>query len=85
MAKAPNILFLMADQLAPQVLKAYGGPVCRTPHLDRLADEGVVFDSAYTNYPICAPARFSGKLTEIAMLYQGFKSGGDFIAGPGLL
>ena len=65
MVKAPNILFLMADQLAPQVLKSYGGPVCRTPHLDRLAEEGVVFESAYTNYPICAPARFtfmSGRL-----------------------
>jgi choline-sulfatase len=49
----------MADQLAPQVLGAYGGKVCRTPHLDRLASDGVVFESAYTNYPICAPARFS--------------------------
>jgi choline-sulfatase len=59
MAKKPNILYLMMDQLAPQVLKPYGGQVCRTPKIDRLAGEGVVFENAYCNYPICVPARFS--------------------------
>jgi len=59
MAKRPNILFVMADQLAPQVLPAYGHPRVRTPHLDRLAEEGVVFENAYCNFPLCAPARFS--------------------------
>ncbi len=59
MAKRPNILFIMADQLAPQVLPAYGHPAVQTPHLDRLAGEGVVFENAYCNFPLCAPARFS--------------------------
>ena len=59
MAKRPNILFIMADQLAPQVLSAWGGSRVRTPHLDRLAEEGVVFENAYCNFPLCAPARFS--------------------------
>ena len=59
MAKRPNILFIMADQLAPQVLSAYRGSRVRTPHLDRLAEEGVVFENAYCNFPLCAPARFS--------------------------
>ncbi|MCY4065070.1 MAG: sulfatase-like hydrolase/transferase, partial [Rhodospirillaceae bacterium] len=59
MAKRPNFLFIMADQLAPQVLPAYGGAPVRTPHLDRLAAKGVVFDNAYCNFPLCAPARFS--------------------------
>ena len=59
MSRQPNILFIMMDQLAPQVLKPYGGKVCRTPHLEQLAAEGVVFENAYCNYPICAPARFS--------------------------
>lgn len=59
MPRQPNILVVMMDQLAPQVLKSYGGAVCRTPRLDRLADEGVVFENAYCNYPICAPARFA--------------------------
>ena len=65
MRKKPNILFLMADQLAPQVLQPYGGLVCRTPHIERLARDGVVFESAYCNYPVCAPARaafMSGRL-----------------------
>ena len=59
MAKRPNLLLIMADQLAPQVLPAYGHSRARTPHLDRFAEEGVVFENAYCNYPLCAPARFS--------------------------
>ncbi|CAN0606493.1 unnamed protein product, partial [Ectocarpus sp. 12 AP-2014] len=37
MSDKPNILMIMADQLAPQALSFYGNPVCKTPHLDRLA------------------------------------------------
>ena len=65
MPKQPNILYLMMDQLAPQVLAPWGGKVCRTANIDALADSGVVFENAYCNYPICAPARFafmSGRL-----------------------
>lgn len=63
--KRPNILLIMADQLAPQFLPCYGHPVVKAPTLDRLAREGVVFDAAYTNSPLCAPSRFvmmSGRL-----------------------
>ena len=56
--KKPNILLIMADQLAPQFLSAYGHPLVKTPNLDRLCAEGVVFDAAYTNAPLCAPARY---------------------------
>ena len=59
MARRPNILFVMADQLAPQVLPAYGHARAQTPNLDRLAAEGVVFENAYCNFPLCAPARRS--------------------------
>jgi len=59
MARRPNILFVMVDQLAPQVLSAYGGKRVKTPHIDDLAAEGVVFENAYCNFPLCAPARFS--------------------------
>ncbi|MBK8063062.1 MAG: sulfatase-like hydrolase/transferase, partial [Betaproteobacteria bacterium] len=58
-AKRPNILFIMADQLAGPALPAYGNKVAKTPHLDRLAAGGVVFESAYCNFPICAPSRAS--------------------------
>ena len=54
----PNILFIMADQLAPQFLPAYGHRVVRTPAIERLAEKGVIFDAAYCNAPLCAPARY---------------------------
>ena len=54
----PDMLFIQADQLKPQVLPGYGG-VAVTPHLDRLCEEGVVFENAYCNFPLCAPSRSS--------------------------
>ncbi len=60
MAKTrPNILLIMADQLAPQFLPAYGHPVVKTPHLDGLCEDAVIFDAAYCNAPLCAPARYT--------------------------
>ena len=46
----PNILLIVVDQLTAFVLNAYGGKVLRTPHIDRLAMDGVVFENAYCNY-----------------------------------
>ncbi len=45
----PNFLFIMADQMAAPALPIYGHPVVQTPHLSRLAENGVVFDNAYCN------------------------------------
>ncbi|HEV7136335.1 MAG TPA: choline-sulfatase [Steroidobacteraceae bacterium] len=59
MAYKPNFLILMADQLAAAALPAYGNRVAKTPHLDRLAEQSVVFRSAYCNSPLCAPSRFA--------------------------
>ncbi|MCJ1477272.1 hypothetical protein MMC13_005943 [Lambiella insularis] len=58
--KRPNILFIMADQMAAPMLSIYNStsPI-KTPTLDLLAKEGVVFESAYCNSPLCAPSRFS--------------------------
>lgn len=55
----PNFLIIMTDQQAPQFTGAYGHPIAQTPHLDRLAAEGALFENAYTNCPICVPARMS--------------------------
>ncbi|UCH73082.1 MAG: choline-sulfatase [Rhodospirillales bacterium] len=55
----PNILFVLADQMAAPALPVYGHPIVRTPHMERLAETGVVFENAYCNAPICAPSRFS--------------------------
>ena len=58
MAQAkPNILFVMADQLAARYLPFHGHPLVQTPHLSRLAAEGVVFENCYSTSPLCAPAR----------------------------
>ena len=61
----PNILCIMADQLTAPALPFYGHPIVKTPHLSALAEEGVIFENAYCNSPLCAPSRFSmltGKL-----------------------
>jgi choline-sulfatase len=55
----PNILLLMADQMVPAALPFHGDRVARTPALSRLADDGVLFENAYTASPLCAPARAS--------------------------
>ena len=61
----PNILFLMTDEHRPDLAGWAGNPVIRTPNLDRLAKDSVIFDHAYTPSPICIPARqclMSGQL-----------------------
>ena len=56
----PNILYIMADQLAAPLLKMYNSrSQIRTPNLDKLAERSVVFDSAYCNSPLCAPSRMA--------------------------
>jgi choline-sulfatase len=55
----PNILLIMSDEHDPSITGCHGHPTIASPHLDRLACEGAVFDNAYTNCPICAPARVS--------------------------
>ncbi|KAJ2902446.1 hypothetical protein MKZ38_000575 [Zalerion maritima] len=58
--KQPNILFIMADQLAAPLLKMYNpDSQIKTPHLDALAEKSVLFDSAYCPSPLCAPSRMS--------------------------
>ncbi len=55
----PNIVFLQVDQLTALALRAYGNPFSVAPNLDALAQRGAVFETAYCNFPLCAPSRFS--------------------------
>jgi choline-sulfatase len=57
--KPANLLFILSDEHSRRVLGCYGHTMIRTPHLDRLAARGVRFADAYTNSPICVPARAS--------------------------
>jgi choline-sulfatase len=52
-----NLLFILSDEHSRRVLGCYGHGMIRTPNLDRLAGSGVRFSDAYTNSPICVPAR----------------------------
>lgn len=54
-----NVLFIMSDEHSKRIAGFHGNKVVKTPHLDRLAEAGTVFDAAYTNCPICVPARAS--------------------------
>lgn len=53
----PNILFLMSDQHRFDCVGAYGNRAIQTPNLDRIANEGVRFQHAYSTTPTCTPAR----------------------------
>ena len=55
--RRPNILFVFADQHRYRALGSSGNPVVRTPNLDRLAAGGVVFEGAFSCYPLCSPYR----------------------------
>ncbi|WP_269748151.1 sulfatase-like hydrolase/transferase [Enterovibrio coralii] len=57
MKKAPNIILIMTDSQGANVVERYSGQATDTQHLDRMADSGVRFDSAYTTCPLCTPAR----------------------------
>lgn len=59
MSSHPNILVIMSDQHSKYQLGAYGDSLVRTPHLDRLASEGMRFTNAYTAAPLCGPSRMS--------------------------
>ena len=58
MSQPLNILYLMSDQWRWDTL-FQPGHICRTPHLDRLGEQGIVFENAFTCCPLCSPARGS--------------------------
>lgn len=55
----PNLLIIMSDEHGPMFSGTYGHPLVQTPNMDRLADQGVTFDAAYCNAPLCVPSRLS--------------------------
>jgi len=53
----PNVIVVFADQLRARSVGFAGDPNVKTPHMDRLAESGMVFDNAISNCPVCTPAR----------------------------
>ncbi len=66
--KQPNILFIMTDDHAYQALSAYDQRLIETPHIDRLAKEGMIFHKAFVTNSICSPSRataLTGKFSHL--------------------
>ena len=56
---APNIIFILADDLGWADLGCYGRSDIETPNLDRLSEEGMLFTDAYANSSVCSPTRLA--------------------------
>jgi len=67
----PNILLICVDQWRADTLGCAGHPCVRTPHLDRLAADGIRFSNAYSATPTCVPAR-AALLTGLGQRRHGF-------------
>ncbi len=79
-SRRPNFLILMADQMAPGALPAYGRKIVKAPHIDALAAAGVIFDSAYCNSPLCAPSRYAFLSGLLPSKTGGFDNAAEFPA-----
>jgi choline-sulfatase len=77
---APNIVLIMADQLAPHFTGAYGHPLVKTPNIDALAARGTRFDAAYCNAPLCAPSRFSFMSGQLVTRVAAYDNASEFPA-----
>ncbi|WP_445737726.1 MULTISPECIES: sulfatase family protein [Bacteroidota] len=81
--KRPNILFIMADDHTSQAISAYGtifGDLFTTPNIDRLANEGMIFNNVYCTNAICGPSRatiLTGKYSHVNGYFKN-ESGGQF-------
>jgi arylsulfatase A-like enzyme len=56
--KKPNILFIVTDDLNCD-LGAYNHPLVKSPNIDKLAKNGILFENAHNQYPLCGPSRAS--------------------------
>ncbi len=80
MSNQPNILFVQVDQLTASALRSYDDKICHAPTLDALADNGVVFENAYCNFPLCAPSRFSMATGQLCSNVGAYDNAAEFSA-----
>ena len=55
----PNLLFIMTDDQSRWSVSSYGGKNLETPHIDKLAAEGALFENAFVDSPVCSPSRIA--------------------------
>jgi len=73
----PNLLFIMTDQQRWDAMSCAGNPVLKTPNMDRLAREGVMFKNFYSSDPVCVPAR-AVLLTGLSPVNVRVENNGDY-------
>ncbi len=78
--RQPNILFIMADQMAGPALPMYGHQVVKVPHLERLAEDGVTFRNAYCNNPICGSSRHSMMAGQLASRIGAYDNAAEMLS-----
>ncbi|MDE0637579.1 MAG: sulfatase [Candidatus Poribacteria bacterium] len=76
----PNILFIMSDDHASHAMSCYGSRINQTPHLDRIADGGMIFQNCFCVNSICTPSR-ANILTGLHSHLNGVKTLGDPLDG----
>jgi len=79
-AERPNILFIFTDDHAAQAVGCYGSKINQTPHLDRIAREGMLFRNCFVTNALCGPSRaciLTGKYSHL----NGFFMNGDRFDG----
>lgn len=87
--KHKQVIFIMTDTTRRDMLGCYGNEKMQTPNLDKLAENGLRYDNAYTCQPVCGPARSSiftglaphnsGVTTNCQPLFQGVKTIGQWL------
>ncbi|WP_186756604.1 sulfatase family protein [Echinicola salinicaeni] len=80
--KPPNIVIIISDDHTRQSISAYGSTITETPNIDRIANEGVLFNNAYVTNSICGPSRavlLTGKYSHL----NGFRRNTDSKFNPG--
>ena len=84
-----QLVFIMTDTTRFDMLGCYGNKDMKTPYLDELANEGVLYEKAYTCQPVCGPARgaiftglyphANGSFTNCVPLWSGVKTVGEYL------
>lgn len=89
-----QVVFIMTDTTRYDMVGCYGFPAMKTPNIDRLAEEGVRFEKAYSCQPVCGPARSAiftglyphgnGSFTNTVPLWAGVKTVGEYLQPEGI-
>lgn len=77
----PNVLIIYADQHRFDCLGAMGNKDVRTPNLDALARDGVLFHNSFCTWPVCAPSRYSLPTGQYARQHRGTSNRATLLAG----